>query len=83
MSVLFVDTEENVSKFEGSCQESSIEEIQFPLPTHERARIKYNEQQMKELEAAFAIDQYPSAAERDQLAAKIGVMESKIQVQVL
>ncbi|XP_068741368.1 paired box protein Pax-3-B-like isoform X2 [Montipora capricornis] len=64
----------------GSCQESSIEEIQFPLQTQERTRIKYNEQQVKELEAAFAINQYPSAAERDQLAAKIGVMESKIQV---
>ena len=35
---------------------------------------------MKELEAAFAINQYPSAAERDQLAAKIGVTESRIQV---
>ncbi|XP_068694287.1 paired box protein Pax-3-B-like [Montipora foliosa] len=72
---------ENVrSEFEGSYQESSIEEIKFPLQTQKRARIKYNEQQVKELEAAFAINQYPSAAQRDQLAAKIGVTESRIQV---
>ena len=83
MSVLFIDTAENVPEFEGSYQEFSIEEIQFPLQTQKKDRIKYNQQQLNELEAAFAVNQYPSAAERDQLAAKIGVTESRIQVQVL
>ena len=52
-----------------------------PLQTQKRERIKYSEKQLKELEAAFVVNQYPCAAERDQLAAKIGVTESKIQVQ--
>ena len=51
------------------------------LQTQKRERIKYSKKQLKELEVAFAVNQYPSAAERDQLAAKIGVTESKIQVQ--
>lgn len=53
---------ENVPEFEGSYQEFSIEEIQFPLQTQKKDRIKYNQQQLNELEAAFAVNQYPSAS---------------------
>ena len=61
--------------------ESSAEVI-YPLQTQRRERIKYNSQQMRELEAAFAVNRYPSATERDQLATKIGVTESRIQVRI-
>ena len=59
--------------------ESSSEMFSL-LQTQKRERIKYSKRQLTELEAAFVVNQYPSAAERDQLAAKIGVTESKIQV---
>ena len=60
--------------------ESQSAEALYPLQTQKRERIKYNSHQLRELEAAFAINQYPSATERDHLATKIGVTESRIQV---
>jgi len=70
---------EHVPNLEDLHDESSAEVI-YPLQTQRRERIKYNSQQMRELEAAFAVNRYPSATERDQLATKIGVTESRIQV---
>lgn len=42
--------------------------------------MKYTSNQLQDLEAAFAVNQYPSSSERDQLAKKLGVEESRIQV---
>ena len=64
---------ENVQDAEDSCEP-------FPLQMQRRERIKYTSHQLRELEAAFKINQYPSASERDQLAREIGVSESRIQV---
>ncbi len=64
---------ENIQDAENSCEP-------FPLQIQRRERIKYTSHQLRELEAAFKINQYPSASGRDQLAREIGVTESKIQV---
>lgn len=69
-----------VADFEDSAHPESSAEAFYQLQTQKRERIKYNSHQLRELEAAFAISQYPSATERDQLAKKIGVTESRIQV---
>ena len=53
----------------------------FPLRIQRRERIKYTSHQLHELETAFKINQYPSVSGREQLARKIGVTESRIQVQ--
>lgn len=71
---------EIVSEIQYSSDPESSSEMFSLLQTQKRERIKYSEKQLKELEAAFVVNQYPCAAERDQLAAKIGVTESKIQV---
>lgn len=42
--------------------------------------MKYTSNQRQELEAAFTVNQYPTSSERDQLAKKLGVDESRIQV---
>ncbi|XP_020625856.1 paired box protein Pax-3-B-like [Orbicella faveolata] len=52
----------------------------FPLRIQRRERIKYTSHQLHELETAFKINQYPSVSGREQLARKIGVTESRIQV---
>ncbi|XP_074630568.1 paired box protein Pax-3-B-like isoform X2 [Acropora palmata] len=70
---------EIVSEIQYSSDPESSSEMFSLLQTQKRERIKYSEKQLKELEAAFVVNQYPCAAERDQLAAKIGVTESKIQ----
>ena len=59
---------------------SSSAEVVYPLQTQRRERIKYTSNQLRELKSAFAINRYPSASERDQLATKLGVAESRIQV---
>ncbi|XP_078374811.1 protein gooseberry-like [Oculina patagonica] len=64
---------ENIQAAENSCEP-------FPLQIQRRERIKYTSHQLRELEAAFKINQYPSASGRDQLAREIGVTESRIQV---
>lgn len=72
-----------ILEFVPDCEEpssTSFAEVFHPLQTQKRERIKYDNNQLRELEAAFAINQYPSATERDQLAAKTGVTESRIQV---
>ncbi|KAJ7365676.1 Paired box protein Pax-3 [Desmophyllum pertusum] len=66
-------TVENVQDAEGSCDP-------FPLQIHRRERTKYTSHQLRELEAAFEINRYPSASGRDQLGRKIGVTEARIQV---
>ncbi|XP_074630531.1 paired box protein Pax-3-like [Acropora palmata] len=71
---------ENVLEFEDLTDQQSSSEMFSPLQTQKRERFKYSEKQLKDLDAAFVVNQYPCAAERDQLAAKIGVTESKIQV---
>ncbi|XP_073240597.1 protein gooseberry-like [Porites lutea] len=58
----------------------SSAEVFYPLKSERRKRIKYTRNQQLELEAAYATNQYPSASERDQLAAKLGIAESRIQV---
>lgn len=70
----------HVADFEDSAHPESSAETFYQLQTQKRERIKYDSRQLRELEAAFAISQYPSATERDQLAKKIGVTESRIQV---
>jgi len=52
----------------------------FPLRIQKRERIKYTSCQLHELETAFKRNQYPSVSEREHLARKIGVTESRIQV---
>lgn len=52
----------------------------FPLRIQKRERIKYTSCQLHELETAFKGNQYPSVSEREHLARKIGVTESRIQV---
>ena len=61
---------------------SSVE-VFYPPKSQRRKRIKYTRNQQLELEAAYATNQYPSASERDQLAAKLGIAESRIQVHLL
>lgn len=78
---MFISTPEIVSEIQYSSDPDASSEMFSLLQTQKRERIKYSEKQLKELEAAFVINQYPCSAERDQLAAKIGVTESKIQVQ--
>lgn len=63
---------------EDSC--FSSREVLPRLQTQKRERIKYTSDQLHELESAFAVNQYPSATERDHLAARLGVTESRIQV---
>lgn len=58
----------------------SSREVLPPLQTQKRERIKYTSDQLYELESAFAVNQYPSITERDHLAARLGVTESRIQV---
>lgn len=58
----------------------SSREVLPPLQTQKRERIKYTSDQLHELESAFAVNQYPSITERDHLAARLGVTESRIQV---
>ena len=55
-------------------------EVYYPLQTQRRERIKYTSNQLRELESAFAINRYLTSSERDQLATKLGVTESRIQV---
>ena len=62
---------------------SSSVEVFYPPTSQRRKRIKYTRNQQLELEAAYATNQYPSASERDQLAAKLGIGESRIQVHLL
>ncbi|XP_078374829.1 segmentation protein paired-like isoform X2 [Oculina patagonica] len=64
---------ENIQDAENSCEP-------FPLQIQRRERIKYTSHQLRKLEAAFKINQYPSASGREQLAREIGVTESRIQV---
>ncbi|KAL9987081.1 hypothetical protein ACROYT_G001323 [Oculina patagonica] len=64
---------ENIQAAENLCEP-------FPLQIQRRERIKYTSHQLRELKAAFKINQYPSASGRDQLAREIGVTESRIQV---
>ena len=55
-------------------------QVIYPLQFMRRERTKYTSNQRQELEAAFAVNQYPTSSERDQLAKKLGVDESRIQV---
>lgn len=55
-------------------------QVIYPLQFMRRERMKYTSNQRQELEAAFAVNQYPTSSERDQLAKKLGVDESRIQV---
>ena len=80
MCFFYFATTENVLEFEDLTDQQSSSEMFSPLQTQKRERFKYSEKQLKDLDAAFVVNQYPCAAERDQLAAKIGVTESKIQV---
>lgn len=58
----------------------SSREVLPPLQAQKRQRIKYTSDQLYELESAFALNQYPSVTERDHLAVRLGVTESRIQV---
>lgn len=69
---------DNALDNEDSC--FSSREVIPRLQTQKRERIKYTSDQLHELESAFAVNQYPSATERDHLAARLGVTESRIQV---
>ena len=52
----------------------------FPLRIQRKERIKYTRCQLHELQTAFKMNQYPSVSGREHLARKIGVTESRIQV---
>ena len=52
----------------------------YGLQTQRIKHIKYNSHQLRELEETFAVNRYPSLSERNQLARKVGVTESRIQV---
>ena len=56
--------------------------VSYPFQTQRRERTKYSRHQLHELVAAFAVNRYPSLSERNQLARKFGVTESRIQVHI-
>lgn len=58
----------------------TVKSSAIPVSNRRRSRINYTPDQLKSLEAVFAVNQYPDFNSREALADAIDLTEARIQV---